>query len=70
MNIHLAVSSQAANQERVNEIQKVTPSFREIQKVTLSPQHRFLKGLGKYNNNFICKEVSINRSLYKFPKRI
>lgn len=45
MNIHLAVGSQVANQERVN----------EIQKVTLSPWHRCLKGLGKYNNNFMLK---------------
>lgn len=56
MNIHLAVSSQVPNQEKVNEIQK-------------DPLHRFLKGLGERNSNFIPNNASINRPLYKYRRK-
>lgn len=62
MNIHLAVSSQVPNQKKVNEIQKDPPSFS-------APLHRFLKGLGERNSNFIPNNASINRPLYKYPKK-
>lgn len=43
-------------------MQKVPPSFS-------APWHRFLKGLGKYNSNFIPNDTSINRSFYKYPRK-
>lgn len=62
MNIHLAVSSQVPNQEKVNEVQKVIFSYGV-------PWHSFLKGLYKYNNIFITNNASINRPLYKYLRK-
>lgn len=52
----MAVSSQAPNQKKVNEIQKVPPSFNV-------PRHSFLKTLGKYNSNFIPKNAGLYISI-------